>query len=316
MTLLGWHHVTAITGDAPANLRFYRDVLGLRLVKRTVNQDDVSAYHLFFADARGTPGTDVTFFDWPSTPPHQPGVGDIAQIGLRVPAASLDWWTTHLRAHGVTPDPTTTVVGRPVLTFRDPEGQRLAFVATDEPPIPPAATPWTAGGVPETAAIRGLGPMRLTVRKAAPTLAVLTEVLGFEPVHEVDAEGGRDFVLRLPQAGAAGEVHVQERPAQPFTRQGRGGVHHVALRTADDTSQRAWFARLNDHGIRNSGLVDRFYFRSLYFRDPNGILFELATDGPGFAADEPLDTLGDALALPPFLEPHRARIEAGLVPLP
>ena len=315
MTLLGWHHVTAITGDAPGSLRFYRDVLGLRLVKRTVNQDDVSAYHLFFADARGTPGTDVTFFDWPNTPPHRAGVSDISRIGLRVPMGAIDWWRAHLGRGGMATADLSGAGGRRTLQVLDPEGQRLALIESSDEPHPPAPVPWTGGDVPPDAAIRGLGPITLTVRRAAPTIAVLTGVLGFEQVEEHAVGSGRDVVLRVGVDGAPGEVLLEERPDLPMMRQGRGGVHHVALRTADDASQLRWLDRLRDAGIANSGIVDRFYFRSLYFREPNGILFELATDGPGFSADEPAERLGDRLALPPLLEPRRREIEAGLAPL-
>lgn len=316
MTLLGLHHVTAITGDAPANLAFYRDVLGLRLVKKTVNQDDVSAYHLFYADARGTPGTDVTFFDWPRAIKHQPGVSDISRIGLRVPAAALDWWRERLGQLSVPHEAVETLHGRPTLRFSDPEGQRLALVATDEAGVAPGATAWTGNGVGEAQAIRGLGPITLTVRRAANTLRVMTEVMGFESTAHGDVEGGHDYVLNLPGAKVAGEIHLEERRELPMMRQGRGGAHHVAFRTADDQAQASWLDRLETARVMNSGIIDRFYFRSLYFREPNGILFELATDGPGFGADEPLDQLGARLALPPFLEPRRSSIEAGLVPLP
>jgi len=315
MPLLGLHHVTAITGDAPANLHFYRDVLGLRLVKKTVNQDDVSAYHLFYADTKGTPGTDVTFFDWPRAAPHQAGVSDISRIGLRVPGGALPFWEGRLAEHGVKHEPVMPVGGRPTLHFTDPEGQRLALVATDEPATPPASVPWTGGGVSEDAAVRGLGPITLTVRKADATVAVLSEIMGFTGITETEVDGGRDLVLRLGDAGAAGELRVEERRALPMVRQGRGGVHHVAFRTHDDASQKEWLDRLQRSGVPNSGIIDRFYFRSLYFREPNGILFELATDGPGFSADESAESLGAKLALPPFLEPRRASIEAGLVPL-
>jgi len=315
MSLLGLHHVTAITGDAPANLHFYRDVLGLRLVKKTVNQDDVSAYHLFYADTKGTPGTDVTFFDWPRAAPHHPGVSDISRIGLRVPGGALPWWEARFADQGVKHDRVASVAGRPTLHFTDPEGQRLALVATDEPATPPASVPWTAGGVSATEAIRGLGPISLTVRRADPTIAVLTDIMGFTPISDTEVDGGRDLVLRLGDAGAAGELRIEERRALPMMRQGRGGVHHVAFRTHDDASQKEWLDRLQRSGVPNSGIIDRFYFRSLYFREPNGILFELATDGPGFSADESSESLGARLALPPFLEPRRASIEAGLVPL-
>jgi len=316
MRPFGWHHVTAITADAPANLRFYRDVLGMRLVKKSVNQDDVSAYHLFYADAVGTPGTDLTFFDWPQSPAHQPGASDISRTGLRVPAGALPWWGARFRERGVAHAEVREVAGRPTLEFTDPEGQRLALVATDEPAPPPAPVPWTATGIPADVAIRGLGPVALTVRKAARTVDAMVRLLGFAVVSDEPVEGGRDLVLRLGDAGAAGELHLHERPALPVMQQGFGGVHHVALRSGDATAHRRWFDHLTAHGLRTSGLVDRYYFQSLYFREPNGILFELATDGPGFASDEPAERLGERLALPPFLEPHRAAIEAGLVPLP
>ena len=315
MKLLGLHHVTAITGDAPANLQFYRDLLGLRLVKKTVNQDDVSAYHLFYADARGTPGTDVTFFDWPRASRHEPGVSDISRIGLRVPASALEWWRERLARLGVPHEAASTIHGRPTLRFTDPEGQRLALVATDELGVAPNATPWAAREVDEAHAVRGLGPISLTVRRAANTLRLMTEVMGFESIAHGEVEGGHDYILRLPGTAVAGEIHLEERREMAMMQQGRGGVHHVAFRTANDEAQAAWLDRLESAHVRNSGIIDRFYFRSLYFREPNGILFELATDGPGFGADEPLDQLGAHLALPPFLEPRRASIEAGLVPL-
>lgn len=288
MELTGLHHVTAVTARASDNLRYYTETLGLRLVKKTVNQDDVSAYHLFYADAEGRPGTEVTFFDWPDSPPNRAGTREIARIGLRVANAdALNWWSERL---GGT---VTDVAGRRTLAFTDPEGQRLALV--------------DGGDASDASNIQGLGPVTLVVEEAEPTAAMLTHVMGFR-------EAGREGPLTIYKSGA-GEVHLEERPAMRAARQGAGGVHHLAFRTPNAEEQLGWQARLHKAGVLTSSVIDRYYFKSLYFREPNGILFEIATDGPGFAVDESLATMGQRLSLPPFLEPRRAAIEAGLRPL-
>ena len=312
-SLHGLHHVTAVTADAPRNLAFYTGVLGMRLVKTTVNQDDTSAYHLFYADAQGSPGTELTFFEWPHVPPARSGAGVVTETALRVAGGTpaLEQWRQHLAAHGVMTGPVETQPGTdlPSLAFTDPEGQRLRLIAEDAATLDPGAHhPWTGSPLPPEISVFGLSAVTLTVRQPAETAAFLTEILGFRPsatdptLYETGA-GGPNTQLRLLASST------------PAT-QGAGGVHHVAWTVADRAEQQAWAAHLAAHRVANSGEVDRFYFQSLYFRIPGGILFELATRGPGFTADgEPLEHLGERLSLPPFLENQRAQIERGLRPL-
>ncbi len=307
MKLHGIHHVTAITAWARDNHRFYTHHLGLRLVKKTVNQDDVSAYHLFYADGAGTPGTDLTFFDWPAAPERR-GTCSMARTGLRVgDLASLEWWRERLGNQAIIAERD----GRPVLDFEDPEGQRLSFVVDDEP----ATAVWQRSPVPAEHQIRGLGPLHLSVPKLEPTDRVFRELLNMQSVRSYASEGRDVIVYRMnDQPGCARELHLVVEPHLPAARQGAGGVHHLALRTSN-ADYDVWSRRLAESGRPNSGPVDRFWFRSLYFREPGGILIEIATDEPGFATDEPLDKLGETLSLPRFLEPRRREIEAGLTPL-
>jgi glyoxalase family protein len=312
MQLTGIHHLTAISAKPRENLTFYAGRLGMRLVKKTVNQDDVSAYHLFYADGKANPGTDLTFFDFPAAPERR-GTNSISRTGLRVAGEqSLGFWRDRLKqAGGVTGD-VVEVDGRLTLPFEDGEGQRLVLV--DDGGAGPAS-PWERSAVPVEHQIRGLGPIVLTVHDLTPTAFVLTDVMNMRRVREYAAHGAHIHAFAMGEGGPAAELHLIESAELPEARQGAGGVHHVAFRTPNDEQYHAWARRLNELGIRNSGEIDRFYFRSLYFREPNGILFEIATDGPGFATDEPMETLGEKLALPPFLEPRRAEIEAGLKPL-
>jgi glyoxalase family protein len=316
MQLTGIHHLTAISADIRGNYRFYTRVLGMRLVKRSVNQDDVTAYHLFYADAVGSPGTDLTFFDWP-VPPERRGTHSITRTCLRVHGSdTLDWWTGWLREHGVEHEGIHERDGRASLDFEDPEGQRLSLIddggAGDEP------VAWTDSPVPPSHQIRGLGPIVLSVPSITQTELVLTRVMNMHPVREYSAssEGqSRVLVYAMGAGGPHAELHVAVQPDLPPARQGAGGVHHVAFRTPDEEQYHAWTERLNGFGVPNSGEIDRYYFRSLYFREPNGILFEIATDGPGFAVDEDPATLGEEIVLPPFLEPRRASIVANLKPI-
>lgn len=309
----GLHHVTAVTADAPGNHAFYTRTLGMRLVKKTVNQDDVSAYHLFYADARGSPGTDLTFFDWPVGRERR-GTRSVVRTGLRVAGQdSLAWWQRRLAEAGVRQAEPVERDGRWTLDFEDPEGQRLSLVDDGGAGT---AHPWDRSPVPAEHQIRGLGPVTLSVPELEPTDLVLTRLLGMSRVREYptpgSADGSRTHVYRMGGAdGPAAELHVAVEPGLPVAQPGAGGVHHVAFRVPD-AAYEDWSERLRRLRVPSSGPVDRFYFRSLYFREPSGILFELATDGPGFAADEPLASLGERLSLPPFLEPHRRRIEAGL----
>lgn len=314
MQLTGIHHLTAITANARQNHAFYTQTLGMRLVKKTVNQDDVSAYHLFYADALGSPGTDVTFFDWPVGRERR-GTRSITRTGLRVAGAeTLEWWRERLAQLGVSHGEVVERDGRPTLDLEDGEGQRLSLV--DDGGVG-QAHPWDRSPVPAAHQIRGLGPITISVPELTPTDRVLTHILGMTPDREYQAHDGTDawvHVYRMGDGGPAAELHVAVEPDLPAAVQGAGGVHHVAFRIPD-TDHLAWADRLHDMRVPSSGPVDRFYFKSLYFREPAGILFEIATDGPGFATDEPLASMGEALALPPFLEPHRSRIEAGLKPL-
>ena len=312
MQLGGIHHLTAISAKPRENLAFYTGLLGMRLVKKTVNQDDVSAYHLFYADGKASPGTDLTFFDFPVVAERR-GSDSISRTGLRVAGENtLGYWRDRLKAAGGVTGDVVEVDGRLTLPFEDGEGQRL--VLADDGGAGPCS-PWERSAVPAEHQIRGLGPIVLTVRELSRTGAVLTEVMNMRRLRDYAAHGAHVHVFAMGEGGPAAELHVIEQKDLAVARQGAGGVHHVAFRTPDDAQYHAWTARLNELGVPNSGEVDRFYFRSLYFREPGGILFEIATDGPGFATDEPMATLGEKLALPPFLEPQRAAIEAGLKPI-
>jgi glyoxalase family protein len=317
MQLHGLHHITAVTGDARANVDFYTNLLGLRLVKKSVNQDDVSAYHLFYADKLGSPGTDMTFFDWPQTGPNTRGADSIAATLFRVNGrAALDYWSARLADHGVRQEPIAAFDGRDTLRFEDPEGQRLALV--DDGGAPFEGQVWDGADVPVDFAIRGFHAVVLSVPALGQMDLILGRILGFEALGRADAWdafGGETLIFGMDGGGPGRLVYLAVQPDAPEAWLGRGGVHHVAFRLRDDAEQREWNTQLNRIGLRTSGVIDRYYFKSVYFRISPGILFELATDGPGFATDEPLETLGQRLALPPFLEPRRAQIEAGLKPL-
>jgi glyoxalase family protein len=312
MQLTGIHHLTAITADAAGNNRFYTDTLGLRRVKKTVNQDDTSAYHLFFADGAGTPGTDITFFDWPAARERR-GTHSISRTGLRVAEDSLDWWAARLSDKGVTTGKVTMLDGRASLEIEDPEGQRLRLVGAPDP----SGQPWDHSPVPAQHQIHGLGPITISVPDLAPTEALLTQVMNMTRLRDYPSPDGQGtvHVFAMGAGGAAAELHVAVQPGLPPAQQGAGGVHHVAFRVPDTAALTDWANRVRTFRLPSSGEVERFYFRSLYFREPGGNLFELATDGPGFDVDEPRETMGQGLSLPPFLEGRRAAIEAGLKPL-
>jgi glyoxalase family protein len=315
LELTGFHHLTAVTANASQNHAFYTQVLGLRLVKKTVNQDDVSAYHLFYADGDATPGTDITFFDWPVAPERR-GTRSLVQTGFRVGSQSgLEWWRARFEEKGVKHGEITRRDGRGTLDFEDMEGQRLSLVVDSENG---ESHPWSRSPVPAAHQIRGLGPIRMSVPEIKATDHVLTKLLAMRSVRTYassDDRGSIVHVYRMGGSGPSAELHVAVEPALTPARSGAGGVHHVAFRTPNEAEHQEWVDRLERMGMSTSGPVDRYYFRSVYFREPNGILFEIATDGPGFATDEPLDSLGERLALPPFLEPSRKEIEAGLKPL-
>jgi glyoxalase family protein len=311
MQLTGIHHLTAISADAGGNKRFYTGTMGMRMVKKTVNQDDTSAYHLFYADALARPGTDLTFFDWPA-PPEGRGTHAIARTGLRIAGTeSFTWWKERLNQAGVKTGEIIERDNRMTLDFEDPEGQRLSLI---DDGAKGEAYPWEKSPVPAAQQIRGLGPITLSVPNLKPTEAVLTTLMGMREVRTYphpDTPRDTVHVYEMGEGGAGAELHVAVQPNLRQASQGAGGVHHVAFRTPDNEYD-AWAERLEKLRVPNSGKVDRFWFRSLYFREPNGILFEIASDGPGFGVDEPMDRLGEKLVLPPFLEGQRAQIEAGL----
>lgn len=314
MELHGLHHLTAITGNAGGNVGFYTQALGLRMVKKTVNQDDVSAYHLYYGDETGSPGTALTFFDWPMIGAYQPGPGAISNTMLRVPGrAALDWWRERFDEQGIAHEGIAEFAGRTYLKFKDPEGQQLEMV--DDGGVP-GGVPWAGSSVPADYYIRGLYGATLNVVKLEPTAKVLTDVLGFRQAEVYGETGSRIAVFTMGDGGAGKEVFVTEDgKATAYAYNGIGGVHHVAFRTPNAEEQLEWQRRVARAGLNVSPQIDRFYFKSIYFRIPGGILFEIATDDPGFATDEPVETLGESLALPPFLEPQRAAIEAGLTPI-
>lgn len=311
MQLTGLHHLTAVSANARANHAFYTGVLGMKLVKRTVNQDDVTAYHLFYGDGVASPGSDITFFEWPVGRERR-GTNSVTRTALRVSGVdTLEWWAGRLADLGRVHGGVRERGGRATLDFEDPEGQRLALVDDGGQG---GGHPVEGSAVPPERQIRGLGPVTLAVVDARRTDLVLKQVLGMRPARRF-LDGNREVqVYEMGEGGAHAEVHVSERVDLPAAQQGAGAVHHVAFRVPD-ADYEAWAKRLRQIGMPSSGPVDRYYFRSLYFREPNGILFELATDGPGFDVDEPLAELGKRLALPPFLEPRRAAIEAGLKPI-
>lgn len=303
MSDTGLHHVTAFSGPAARNLDFYTRVLGLRLVKKTVNFDDPGTYHLYYGDETGRPGTILTFFPIAHAAPGRVGIGETQETAFRVPRGSIGWWTHRLIEAGVRHEALVQVFGEPTLRLRDPDGMMLALVGIDEAD-PDAVSSWTGGGVPAEHAIRGLHGVTLLLAEAEATAAILTGVLGLR-------ETGREGAL-VRYAGSAGlGALVTLRAVGGFLpgRPGAGTVHHVAFRAADDAAQAAMVERAAALGLHVTEQRDRQYFRSVYFREPGGVLFEIATDVPGFAVDEPVEALGRALKLPPGLEPHRARIE-------
>jgi len=300
----GIHHVTAIAGPARRNLDFYTRVLGLRLVKKTVNFDDPGTYHFYFGDSHGSPGSILTFFPWEHVAPGRNGIGSTSETAFRVPEGSLGYWMHRFIEQGVEHGTLEKRFGQSVLTFKDPHGTSLSLVGSADA----STEAWTTGEIPTEHAIRGLNGVTLLVENGESTGAILTEVFGFE---EVAREGS---LVRYRSDAAIGNV-VDIRSVGGFLpgRLGGGSIHHVAFRAADDADQEGMVKKLADKfGLHTTEQKDRNYFRSVYFREPNGILFEIATDEPGFAADEAEDRLGSELKLPTFLEPRRPSIEAHL----
>jgi len=304
----GIHHVTAIAGKPARNVDFYTRTLGLRLVKKTVNFDDPGTYHLYYGDEQGHPGTILTFFPWEHAAPGRNGEGLAEETAFRVPLESIGYWAQRLIEHGVPHNAPERRFAEPVLTLTDPDGLSLALVGVTGASSEPA---WSNGGVPAEHAIRGFHGITLMLGQAAPTGAILTDVFGFK------GAGREGHLVRYTADGGAGSaVTIRETEGFLPGRMGRGSVHHIAFRATDDAQQAAMARKVRaDHRLSPTPQLDRNYFRSVYFREPGGILFEIATDAPGFAVDEPLESLGRDLKLPGFLEPHRREIEAALPPL-
>ncbi|HSM09237.1 MAG TPA: ring-cleaving dioxygenase [Gemmatimonadota bacterium] len=307
-SVTGLHHVTAIAADPRENLQFYTGVLGLRMVKRSVNQDAPDTYHLFYADGEGRPGTDITFFPWPRMGPARPGVGLAVEVGFSVAPGSLDWWAERLAASGVEAAPPEERFGEPALAFCDPHGLGLSLIET---PDPLDTAPWKHSTVPERHQIAGFHVVRLWERDLGSTTGFLTEGLGFHAAgtddewHRYEVAGG----------GASRRIEVRELADTRRGAWGTGAVHHVAFRAPDDDAQAEIRRRVIAADGNPTDFIDRFWFRSIYFKEPGGVLFEVATDGPGFTVDEDAETLGEELILPPWLEPRRAEIEAELPPI-
>jgi glyoxalase family protein len=295
MRLEGIHHVTAITGDAPANVEFYTGTLGLRLVKKSVNQDDPTVYHLFYADDRGSPGSDITFFEYPGARPGRAGAGMVHRVVWRVASEdALDFWEARVGGER----------GEGSLRFEDPEGMGLELVVEDNGDAPLVAS---HAEIPEAYALQGFAGVRAYAQDPERSQQALVDVLGFQPRGE-----GSEFESRGTERGS---FYVYDQPPAEPGVPGAGTVHHVAWSSPLDEHD-DWQRRVADAGLRPTPVIDRFYFRSIYFREPSGVLFEIATMGPGFTADEPLETLGEKLALPPAYEPLRDRLEQVLTPLP
>jgi glyoxalase family protein len=307
-SITGLHHITVIAGDPQENLDFYVGVMGMRLVKKTVNQDVPGTYHLFYADGEAHAGSDLTFFPWPDMAPGHAGVGLTVEVGLAVPVGSLEYWADRLPSHGVQVGKPVERFGERVLVFADPHGVAVALVEISDRRD---FTPWSVGPVPERHQIRGLHGVRLLERNAAPTVELLTETLGFEEVG--DEDGWRRFALPGSHSGRV--LDIKDLPGEGRGSWGTGSVHHVAWRVPDDTTQLEVQRRLFEANRHPTPVIDRFWFKSVYFREPGGALFEVATDGPGFTVDEPLGELGGSLVLPPWLEPQRKQIQASLPPL-
>ena len=307
MRLLGLHHVTAVAADPKRNVTFYTQVLGLRLVKKTVNFDDPGTYHLYYGGYGATPGTLLTFFLWGNLPRGRAGSGMTGAVAYAVPAAALDFWRARLRAHGlaVTEAPR---LGESAIGFADPDGLPLEIVGSAESD-PREAPPHPE--VPAAQGIRGFHSVTLLAGTGEQTAWILTQAMGYRLLAQ---DGAR--MRYAPEAGGPGTlVDLLIDPQQPRGRSGIGTVHHVAFRTPDDADQRQALAELTASGIGVSPIMDRSYFHSIYYREPNGVLLEIATDGPGFTVDEPLDRLGGSLRLPPWHERNRTAIEAVLPPL-
>ncbi|WHY36606.1 ring-cleaving dioxygenase [Cytobacillus firmus] len=310
--LKGIHHVTAITSSAEKNYEFFTYTLGMRLVKKTVNQDDIQTYHLFFADDTGSPGTDMTFFDFPGIPKGSHGTDEIAKTSFRVPTdEALDYWVKRFDRLEVPHSGIQEQFGKKILSFTDFDDQKYQLISDEANKGVPSGTPWQKGPIPLEYAITGLGPLFVRVAQFDYFKEMMEKVLHFKEI----AQEGDFHLFEVGEGGNGAQVVVEYNPSLPQARQGYGTVHHAAFRVEDKSVLEEWDQHLRGFGFQTSGFVDRFFFGSLYSRVAPQILFEFATDGPGFMGDEPYETLGEKLSLPPFLEPKRDQIESYVRPI-
>jgi glyoxalase family protein len=306
----GLHHVTAISGPAQENLDFYAGVLGLRLVKKSVNQDDPGTYHLFYADAEGHPGTDLTFFPWAQMAPSRDGYGLGSEVSLAVPPGSLSFWSGRLERYGARTSAAEVRFGQAALPVIDPHGLRIALMESKDL-LGRAFTPWDGSPIPVEHQVRGLESARMVERDLVVTTSFLSNAMGFN--HLGTENGWHRYGVADGKSGAY--VDLRETPTARRGAWGTGSIHHIAWRVDDEAHQLEVRGRVTKEGARPTPVIDRFWFKSVYFLEPGGVLFELATDGPGFAVDEDCAHLGETLVLPPWLEPNRAAIQTRLPPL-
>src|SRR4051794_39251264 len=310
-TILGIHHVTAITADAQRNIDFYTGILGLRLVKLTVNFDDPTSYHLYYGDELGRPGSILTFFAWAGAHRGRQGTAQVGVASLSIPAASVSYWKHRLAEQGIAFEDAPRRMGEEVIGLADPDGMRLELIGAPED----LREPWPAGPVPPGHAVRGVHSVTLTEEGYERTADMLTQTLGFRAATADGASETNRFRYAVGDGGPGAIVDVLCVPGAPHGTMGAGTVHHVAWRTPDDAQQGQWRELLAGRGHNVSPIMDRQYFHSIYFREPRGVLFEIATDPPGFTVNEPADKLGQTLFLPPWLEEWRPKLQQVLQPL-
>ncbi|MEK4742024.1 MULTISPECIES: ring-cleaving dioxygenase [unclassified Bacillus (in: firmicutes)] len=310
-TIPGHHHISMVTKNAKTNNNFYRDVLGLRRVKKTVNQDNPFMYHLFYGDLTGSAGTELSFFEMPNVGRTIRGTNAITQIGLLVPSIeSLTFWKRRFESLQVAHGEITTYAGRDALHLEDPDGLRLVLLNNKDEEVPEYWTAWDESSVEQNHRILGMGTVEMTVRSLNKLSKTLTGLFSYKEVSCSDDEG----IYQSIDGQSFGEILVKQQDGES-ERPGKGSIHHLAIRVKNDEELSYWNEAVKDKGFQSTGIIDRFYFKSLYFRESNGILFEIATDGPGFTVDSTVEELGKELDLPPFLEERRKEIEEKLIPL-
>ena len=306
----GHHHISMITKDAGSNNHFYRDILGLRRVKMTVNQDDPSMYHLFYGDKTGSPGTELSFFEIPMVGRTYRGTNAITRIGLLVPTEdSLHYWKQRFEHYEVKHGDITTYANKQALHFEDAEGLRMVLLVSNGAKIGHWQT-WEKSDVPAQHQIQGMGSVEITVRRLEKLGRTMTEMFCYTEIFRSEAEA----IFQSIEGEVFGEIVVKQQDG-PSEKPGRGSIHHLAIRVKNEEELHYWDKQVRARGFQTSGIVDRFYFKSLYFRESNGVLFEIATDGPGFMIDGDIETLGEKLDLPTFLQSRRAEIEKNLKPI-